>query len=147
MRLYILVFFREHNILEGSLLCNENQNMIQFLKNSVKFYEQPQSEYIIFISLHRQFLNVFDVFSSSGSGRCDFFEDCLNLLCSSAWKLLLALILKLLFTSENFHEAIYEESRIECSYCSCTQDLTTVCKIACPKIKFKAKNWMVHKNQ
>lgn len=44
-----IVFFREHNILEGSLLCNDNQNMIQFLKNSVKFYEQPKSEDIILL--------------------------------------------------------------------------------------------------
>lgn len=47
--LQIVFFFREHNILKGSLLCNDNQNMIQFLKNSVKFYDQPQSEDIILL--------------------------------------------------------------------------------------------------
>lgn len=47
--LQIGFFFREHNILEGNLLCNDNQNMIQVLKNSVKFYEQPQSEDIILL--------------------------------------------------------------------------------------------------
>lgn len=56
MRLYKLVFFREHNSLEDSLLCNDSQNMIQFLKNSVKFYEQPQSENIILLVCTDNFL-------------------------------------------------------------------------------------------